>query len=497
MRKWWPLVAVCLGAFMLLVDTTIVTVALPKMATGLKTSFADLQWVVDAYALVLAALLMLVGSVADLIGRRVVYVAGLVLFAVASLACGLAPNATVLIASRAVQGLGGAAMFAASLALLNSTYHGRDRGTAFGVYGGINAAAAAAGPILGGLLTQHVSWRAIFLVNLPISVVTVIMVLAVFAETRVERGAHLDLPGSLAFTAAAGSLTYALIRAGSSGWGSAETIGLLVLAAVATAGFVLIEHRSAHPMLELALFRRRAFTGLMLGGLLLAAGAFSYILYTSLWLQAAIGLSPVETGLVLLPSSAAAFVTAALSGRLLHEVAPRLTIGIGMLLIAVGAAAQAFVTAGSHWTVLLPGLIIAGAGIGVSAPALASAAMATVPPARGGMAAGAMNTFRQLGFAFGIAILGLVFRTRIEDGLRGHVPDPHAAAGALSGGRIGGAGETPHLVHQVFASGLNGTYLLGAAIAAFGGVFVLVLVRGERTDTVPDREPVTAASESR
>ena len=268
-----------------------------------------------------------------------------------------------------------------------------------------------------------------------------------------------------------------------------------MLAAIAAAAFVVIEHRSAHPMLELALFRRRAFTGLMLGGLLLAAGAFSYVLYTSLWLQTALGLSPVETGLVLLPSAAAAFVTASLSGRFMHEVAPRLTIGIGLLVIAVGMALQAVVHTGSHWTVLLPGLIVAGAGVGLAAPASASAAMATVPPSRGGMAAGAMNTFRQLGFAFGIAILGLVFRGEIEDGLRGRVPDAHAAAGALSGGRI--FGESPRLVHQVFASGLNATYLLGAAIAAFGGIFVLVLVRGERTDTVPERQPVTAASESR
>src|SRR3954465_7664527 len=200
MRKWWPLVAVCLGAFMLLVDVTIVTVALPGMARSLRTSFAGLQWVLDIYALSLAALLLGAGSLADLLGRRRVYVAGLVIFALASLACGLAPNAGVLIAARGVQGVGGAAMFTTTLALLNSTYHGKDRGVAFGVWGAVNGVAAAGGPVIGGLLTEHVSWRAIFLVNLPVRAVAIALMFAWVGTSRRTPGARPDVAGTCSFT---------------------------------------------------------------------------------------------------------------------------------------------------------------------------------------------------------------------------------------------------------------------------------------------------------
>lgn len=258
MRKWLPLVAICLGAFILLVDVTIVNVALPRMADDLHASFASLQWVIDIYALALAALLMVTGSLADLFGHRRLYALGLTVFALASLACALAPNAAVLITARAVQGVGGAAMFATSAALVSATYHGRDRGVAFGVWGAVNGAAAAAGPIVGGLLTEGFGWQAIFLVNLPIAVVAVALTLRVLPAPApaARSGARLDLPGAAAFTLAAAALTYALIRGGEHGWGDALTVSAFVVAALAAVGFVVAEHRSSHPMLELALLRR-------------------------------------------------------------------------------------------------------------------------------------------------------------------------------------------------------------------------------------------------
>lgn len=301
MRKWLPLTAVCLGAFMLLVDVTIVTVALPDMAADMASDpsfggFSGLQWVMDVYALALAALLLGAGSLADRIGRRRVYLGGLGLFAAASLACGLAAYPAGLIAFRAVQGIGGAAMFATTMALLSAAYQGRDRGVAFGVWGAVNGAAAAAGPIIGGLLTEQFGWRWIFFINLPVCALAVYVTLKAVAESRGPSAGRLDLPGMATFTTGAAALTYAVIRVGENGWSSPATLGLLGLGVAAFGAFVLVELRSTHPMLDLSLFRSPTFVAVMAAGLLLSGAAFSSLMYVSLWLQSAEGMSPVGGG---------------------------------------------------------------------------------------------------------------------------------------------------------------------------------------------------------
>lgn len=473
MRKWWPLVAICLGAFMLLVDITIVTVAVPAMAAGLPASFSALQWVLDVYALALAALLLGTGAIADLFGRRRVYVAGLVVFAAASLACGLAPNAATLIAARGAQGVGGAAMFTTTLALLNSTYHGKDRSVAFGVWGAVNGVAAAAGPAIGGLLTEHVSWRAIFLVNLPVSAVAIALTLACVAPSRREPGARVDVAGTCAFTVCVGALTYGLIRAGDEGFAAAVPLGMFALAAVALAVFVAVERRGAYPLLDLGLFRGPAFTAIMLGGALMMASAFSCLAYTSVWLQSVLGLGAVKAGLALMPMAVMSFVVAGAGPRLTHWIPARLSVGVGLLLVGAGAGMQGVIGEGSTWTAITPGLVVVGVGIGVVIPVLSAAAMASVPHERGGMAGGAFNTARQLGYALGIAVLGVVLRARVEHVLTGHVPDPHALAGAASGGRA------PHLpiVRTAIASGLDAVYAVAGALGLAAGVVVLVFLR--------------------
>ncbi|MFG2878155.1 MFS transporter [Streptomyces sp. NPDC048337] len=486
MRKWLPLTAVCLGAFMLLIDVTIVTVALPDMAADMRSGFAGLQWVMDVYALALAALLLGAGSLADRIGRRRVYLGGLGLFAAASLACGLATGPAALIAFRAVQGVGGAAMFATTMALLSGAYQGRDRGVAFGVWGAVNGAAAAAGPIIGGLLTEHFGWRWIFFINLPVCALAVYVTLKAVAESRDPHATRLDLPGMATFTAGAGALTYAVIRGGENGWSSATTLGLLGFAAAAFAGFVLVELRGPHPMLDLSLFRSRTFVAVMAAGLLLSGAAFSYLMYVSLWLQSAEGMGPVGAGLVLLPLSAAGFVVAAAAGRLLHGVSPRLTIGGGLLLIGVGALLQAWMLhAGDGWAVLVPGLLVTGVGVGAATPALAATAMAAVTPARAGMAGGALNTARQLGTALGIAVLGAVFHAGLRSGLGGGgrgLSEALAAGGAgrlLDGAPAGAARDTlTGLVEAAFASGLRDTFLVSAAMGLAGALAVFLLIRG-------------------
>ncbi|MER5811085.1 MFS transporter [Streptomyces sp. NPDC002033] len=479
MRKWLPLTAVCLGAFMLLVDVTIVTVALPDMAADMNTGFTGLQWVMDVYALALAALLLGAGSLADRIGRRRVYLGGLAVFAAASLACGVAGGPAELIAFRAVQGIGGAAMFATTMALLSSAYQGRDRGVAFGVWGAVSGAAAAAGPIIGGLLTAHFGWRWIFFINLPVCAVAVWVTLKAVAESRNPHATGLDLPGMATFMAGAGTLTYALIRVAENGWTSAATLGLLGLAAAAFAAFVLVELRSSRPMLDLSLFRSRNFVAVMAGALLLSGAAFSYLMYVSLWLQSAEGMGPVRAGLVLVPLSLAAFTVSAVAGRLLHGAPARLSIGGGLLLIGVGALLQAWMLdAGDGWEALVPGLVLTGIGVGMATPPLAATAMAAVAPARAGMAGGALNTARQLGNALGIAVLGVVFHAGLVSELGGQ---PRESADVLASGGAGqllaAAPAAREWVEAAFASGLRDTFVASGAMGLAGALAVVLLIR--------------------
>jgi EmrB/QacA subfamily drug resistance transporter len=448
MGKWSPLVAVCLGAFMLLVDVTIVTVALPDMAGDLQASFTGLQWVLDAYALALAALVLGAGSLADQIGRRRVYVAGLVIFALASLGCGLAPGAEMLIVARAVQGVGGAAMLATTMALLNVTYHGKDRAVALGIWGAVAGVAAAAGPVLGGLFTEFLDWRVIFLINLPITVVTCWLTLRVIPESSNPHARGVDIPGVVAFSAAAGAVTYGLIKAGDDGWSEAGTVAWLGAGVLAAVVFVLIERRSEHAMLDLTLFGNPAFAVILLSAVAMNFAAFAYTPFASIWLQSTLGMKPMSAGLALLPMSIAAFLVSGTIGRHLHSVASRLTIGIGLILIGVGAL---LLHTGSSWVAILPGLAVAGVGVGVTGQALPGAMMATVPHSRAGMASGALNTFRQIGFALGIAVLGTVVRG-----------------------------------HQDFSAGLDVSYVVAGAVGITVGVLALLLVRSR--DSVDDAE---------
>jgi EmrB/QacA subfamily drug resistance transporter len=501
MRKWLPLIAVCLGSFMLLIDVTIVNVALPSMAQNLHTSFSSLQWVVDAYAVALAALLLGVGSVADLVGHRRAYIAGLALFAVASLVCGLAPNPGLLIVARVVQGVGAAAMFATTFALLNSSYQGRDRGTAYGLWGAIVGASAAIGPIVGGLLTEGLSWRWIFFVNLPFSVLAIVLSLRVFAGGRPKHGLRVDLPGTAVFTLAAGMLTFALIRANDGGWATVGTFSLLGVSVVAFVLFFVIEARSKSAMLDLSLLRNKAFVGILIASLLVNFAAFSSFTYTSIWLQSLLGLSPIQSGMTGLPLSIAAFAVSAGIGRFLHHRAPGPIIGAGMILIGLGALANAvLINRDSSWPALILGFTIAGVGVGLATPTLNSSAMSAVPVHRGGMAAGAVTTVRQLGFAIGIALLGTLFATRASSAVaKAGVPQPAEVAHGLAGGQVrqllAQAGpRRPALdstLHTAAAAGLDLIFLVSGLAGVIGGILVLILVRP--ATTVPTATEVAAA----
>jgi EmrB/QacA subfamily drug resistance transporter len=491
---WAPLLAICLGTFMLLIDVTIVNVALPQMAGDLHTSFASLQWVVDIYALTLAALLMVIGSASDGVGRRRTYIAGLVVFTLASLVCGLAPSEDVLVAARAVQGAGAAAMFATTIALINVAYTGRVRGVAFGIWGATNGAAAAAGPIAGGLLTQALSWRWVFFVNVPIGVATVVIGRRSLRESLREGPVRVDWPAGVSFTVAAGAATYALLHAQSDGWTSPVTLSLLGVAVAGLAGFAVRELRTREPMFDLALLRG-PLAGVLVAATLYTAVAFAALIYTSIWLQTILGLSPVAAGLVTLPLSALSFVVAAAGGRVLHDIPARLVLVGGLLLLGVGDLLEIGLGGGSSWPRLLPGLAILGIGVGAMSPVLASAAMASVPAERGGMAAGAVNTARQLGFALGIAILGGVFVSRIGDHLAGGAGHGRLADAAAGGGARAALAAAPpairaHLdtsLHVAVASALGATFAVAGLAGLAGAVLVWIMMRDPRRESTGAR----------
>ncbi|MFI5684232.1 MFS transporter [Streptomyces sp. NPDC051636] len=476
MRTWGPLTAVCLGTFMLLLDVTIVVVALPDMAAALHASLSDLQWVVDGYALALAALLLGAGAAADVLGRRRVHVAGVVVFAGASLLCGLAAGSGTLVAARALQGVGAAAMFATTLPLLGSVYQGRQRSAALGVWGAVSGGAAAVGPVLGGLLAQGPGWRWIFFVNVPVSVAEVWLTLRVVPESRGPRGMRVDGAGTVAFAVFAGAVTYAVVRAGENGWTAPAALGAFAVSALALAGFVLVERRAAHPLLDLSLLRRPAFVGVMAGAFAFNGAAFGGMPYLSIWMQTLLGMSPVRGGLTLLPLTVAAMVVAVLVGRLLHGVPARLTIGGGLLLIGSGTFCQAVLDAGAGWTALLPGFVLVGVGTGFVSPTVAGAALASVPSERAGMAGGAVNTVQQLGYALGVAVFGTVLSSR----MRGTLPDDAAHTLAGGGADVLRGGFSEHALRTAFASGLNTALLVAGAAGMVAGGLVLLLVRAPR-----------------
>ncbi|HEY9310774.1 MFS transporter [Williamsia sp.] len=410
MRKWVPLLAVSLGTFMLLIDTTIVVVALADIQEDLGSSFTELQWVVEAYALGLAALIVATGSIADRLGHRDVYLAGIVLFAASSLAAGFASDSWTLIIARGVQGVAGAAMFATTLSLLQATYTGRDRGPAFAIWGAVSGASAGLGMVLGGVLTVWIGWRWIFFVNIPITIVTLILTATSVANVKFGKS-RIDILGLVLLSTAIGALTFGIIEGGEKGWTDQLTVSAFVIAVVALALFIVAENKVRQPMIPLRLFTIRHFTGSLLGATGQSFAAFGVTPLISLWAQDVLGLSPIETGLTMLPMAAMAFVVSGAMARLLDRLSPAVTIGGSLVGIGIGASLLLLIGEDSSWAATLPGLIIIGIGVGVGSPPLVAVALASVEPQYTGVAAGTVTMGRQLGYALGVAVLGSVFAT--------------------------------------------------------------------------------------
>jgi EmrB/QacA subfamily drug resistance transporter len=493
LNKWMTLTAVCLGTFMLLLDVTIVNVALPSIQTSLHASFSDLQWVVDAYALTLAAFLLTAGAFADMYGRKLVYVAGLLIFTVASMLCGFATDPLFLELSRAAQGVGGAIMFSVSLALLADAFRGRDRGVAFGIWGAITGIAVAVGPLLGGALTSGLSWRWIFLVNLPIGVVALLITVLRVSESRAPQARRPDWIGVAAFTSALALLIYGLIESGERGFTDDRVLGCFVASGLLLVTFIAAERFGKHPMFDLALFRLPTFSGGLIAAFGLSASIFAMFLYLVLYIQDTLGYSAFQTGLRLLIVSGGILLTSTAAGRLTEHVSVRWLIGPGLLIVGIGLLLMRGLTAASSWTHLVAGFIVAGIGIGMINPPLASTAVGVVEPHRAGMASGINSTFRQIGIATGIALLGTLFANRERSQIVSRlavIPGAHSHTGAIIAGLRSGQiahvlptlpaslrGSVGIAARGAFTNSLNLILLVSAVIALVCGVIALVTIR--------------------
>ncbi|HEV8065750.1 MAG TPA: DHA2 family efflux MFS transporter permease subunit, partial [Acidimicrobiales bacterium] len=407
--KWWTLVAVCVGVFMLLLDLTIVNVALPQIEHAFSASLSDLQWVIDAYALTLAALLLTSGSLADRLGRRAVFAVGLVIFTVGSLLCGVSTGALFIILARAFQGIGGAVMFATSLALLAGAFQGRERGTAFAIYGATTGLSVAVGPVLGGAITSGLGWRWIFFVNIPIGIGALAVTLLKVEESKAPRAGRIDWVGFVTFSVALAALVFGLIESSRDGWSSTVVLSSLLAAGVLFVAFVVAELRNSDPMLDLSLLRVPTFTGGLVAAFGMNAGLFALFTYLVIYMQNILGLSAVATGVRFLLLTGAMFATAALAGRLTNSVPIRWLIAPGFVLVGFGLILMHGITPASSWTHLAAGLVVAGVGAGFINVPLASTAVGVVEVERSGMASGINSTLRQVGTATGIAALGSIF----------------------------------------------------------------------------------------
>jgi EmrB/QacA subfamily drug resistance transporter len=506
-RKWWTLIAVSVATFMLLLDITVVNVALPQIRDDLGGSFSDLQWVVDAYALTLAALVLTAGSLADRLGRRRLFVWGLGTFSAASLLCGLAPDPTFLNIARALQGIGGAVMFAVSLALLAQEFPaGRERANAMGIYGATIGVAVAIGPLVGGALTDGLGWQSIFYLNVPIGLTAIGVTFARLRESRDPNATRVDWPGVATFSAALFMLVLALVRGNDEGWGSTQIVALLAGSAVLLAAFVAIERRVREPMLPLGLFKRPAFTGVQLGAFAISASAFALFLYIGLYLQNYLGYTPLQAGLRYLPITLAAFLLSPVAAALLTRVPARVLMSVGLAVSGAGLLLMSGINAGSEWTTLLGGFLVLGAGVGLLNPVIGDVALSVVPKERSGMAAGINDTFRQVGVAVGVAVWGAIFvaqgAAKVSDLTAGTATaqgdQPRQLVEAASSGSLHQAlaampqqaqPAVEHAAREGFLAGFNDVLTLGGLLCLAGAVLALWLVREREIE----REPIQPA----
>jgi EmrB/QacA subfamily drug resistance transporter len=414
-RKWWTLGAVAFGLFMIMLDNTIVNVALPSIQRDLNIGISELEWVFNGYALTFGVLMLTGGKLADLFGRRRIFVVGLVIFTLASLACGLATNAEMLIGARVVQGVGSALMNPATLSIITATFPPRQRGMAIGIWAGVAAMALAIGPLVGGLITQHIGWNWIFFINVPVGILAIVVTRLVVAESRdTSVGQRLDLPGLVSSAIALFALTYGLIEANTYGWTSGRILGLFAVAVVGLALFVVLELRQRAPMLDLSLFKNGTFAGANTVMLFVGLAMFGVFFYNSLFIQNIMGYSAVQTGATFLPMTMLIILVAPVAGRFSDRVGSRWLMGVGMVFLSVSLFLFSRLDIGSNFWDLLPGLMVGGFGMALVMTPTTAAAMGSVPVDKAGVGSAVLNSMRQVGGSLGIAVMGAIVAAAIH-----------------------------------------------------------------------------------
>jgi len=419
--RWWALTAVSLATLMSYLDNNVINVALPTIQHSLHLSVSGLEWIVSSYLLVLGGLLLVGGRIADVYGRRRMFLAGLAIFTLSSLAAGLAGSGGVLIAARAVQGLGAALLMPTTLAIIAATFTStRERTAAIGIWGAVGALGLAIGPAVGGVISQHLHWGWIFLINVPIGVITAVIAIPSVAEShgRAENGTSLDFPGLVSSALALFALTYALIEGGDRGWTSAPIIASFAVAAVAAAAFLVIESRSAHPMVPLPVFRSASFSGGLGTMMIWSFGVLGIYFFTSLYLQGNLGFSPTKAGLAFVPMALCLAVAAVLSPRVTGLIGSHRTVALGMAIMTVGLVLFARLGAGATFGGLLPGFILFGLGAGLMNVPLTNSILEGTPTAQAGMASALLNASREVAGLLGVTVIGAVLRTTEGSSLR-------------------------------------------------------------------------------
>ena len=479
-NRWLVLVIVCLAQFMVVLDATVVNVALPSIQADLGFSAADLQWVINAYTLVFGGFLLLGGRAGDLFGRRKLFLAGVAVFSFASLLNGLASSETWLVAARGLQGLGGALVSPAALSIITTTFaEGEDRTKALGVWSAIAAGGGAFGLLLGGVLTDLLSWEWIFFVNVPIGIATAMLAIRYVPESRaVLRDSGVDLPGAVAVTAGLVVLVYAIVKAEDFGWGSGKTLGLAAIALALLAAFVVIERRTRAPLIRLGIFRVRSLAGANSVLALVVGGLFAFFFFASLYVQKILGYSPLEAGLAFLPVTAGIGIGAAIAQQLVKRIGVRTTAGLGMLIAAFGLYLFSGVAVdGTYVSDVLPAVIPQSIGMGLFFVPITLIATTNVAEEDAGLASGLFNTAQQVGGALGLAVLSTL-------------------AADKSASVLSGLGHRPSPVERVDAllDGFHVAFTAAAILVAFGAVLLILAVRkGDVANVDPDAAPLPAA----
>ena len=495
--------AMCFALFMAMLDNTVVNVALPSIQLHFGSGVSGLQWIIDAYTLVFAAFMLTGGTLGDLYGRKRLFLIGLTVFTAGSLIAGLAPSLNALIAGRAIQGLGAAALLPGTLSILTQAFPDpKERAQAIGIWAGVSGMALAAGPIVGGALVDSLGWQSVFFLNIPIGIAAFIVARRVVRESRNPEGRHLDLAGQALAIVGLGTLTYALIEANHYGWTSALILGLFATAAISTGLFIWVELRSSSPMLDLNFFRNRTFAAAATVAGLVSFGMFGVFFFLTLFLQNVQGYSAFQMGLRSLPMTGAIIFTAPIAGNLAGRIGPRIPMTVGLAIVGVGMLLMERITPGMPYSALWWNLLMMGIGMGLVMTPMTAAVMNAVPRRRAGMASATSNASREVGGVFGIALLGAIVTHFFASNLRSSleklplpagVKDQIVTLAGQGGGTAKGALPTGvdaqalhHIVDNAFVSGMHVAFWVSAGILLTGSVIAAVFVHKGVPDMVSE-----------